>query len=100
MKMTRVSFGLYFGRELDGGVRILKFKQQPNEAPDTDKSYDPLDLAFAAVISAQQWPLVVAAVSQMGEGPDRYYQAQAFHNNLAIFAQPAVGNFPIPDQLG
>jgi len=91
--MFHVVDNLFVGRMNDtGDVRLLRFKSPPLTPPNANGVYSSLHTEADLVICAEMWPSVVASVSRMGENFGRFYQAQAFHNN--VIDQPAWPKVP------
>lgn len=72
----------YFGRKLDGSVRILRFsadatKFPPGEWPDADEPYP--EALFDLTVEPDGWASIVASVSVYGEAGGRFYEARRFH---------------------
>jgi len=86
-QMLHLSDNLYAGRINDAGdVRLLKFTNTPSIAPTPTSVYVSGETVLDSVIPAAVWPSVVANVSRRGEIENRFYVAQAFHNQVEPFA--------------
>ena len=90
--MYLVSDNLYFGRmNDDGDVRILKFVSAPATPPSPNGVYSSPTVSVDLVVPGSDWPSVMAHVSRRGEIENRFYVAQAFHQNLESLAAWAGG---------
>lgn len=70
---------LFFGRRVDGSVRILKLPAVPSweQWPKADDEYP--EALFDQTIDADSWASIVASVSAGGELFNRFYAAHDFH---------------------
>ena len=72
---------LFFGRLLNGDVRMLKLKHTPERWPEASLVYPASAVVFDHTIPQGHWCSIVASVSNLGEQSGRYYEAKAFHMN-------------------
>ena len=85
---------LFFGRMVNGDVRMMKFEQTPCEYPTADMQ-GPTGALLDIVIPANHWGSIVASVSQDGEGRLRWHDAMRFHNEMASVCpdiHPGIGS--------
>jgi len=69
--MFHTKNGLYFNRNDDGSVTIIK---NYNAIPDSRK-------IFEEIIDADTWASVIASMSKSGEGDNRFYIAKIFNES-------------------
>ena len=96
MRMFHWKDNLYFGRLLDGCVRIVKFSASPNvmqwhnseslsmtptEYPRADGEFHSVEVLLDIRISSNEWASIVSSVSKLGEADGRFYQALKFHQD-------------------
>lgn len=85
--MFHVSDNLYFGRMNSAGdVRLIHFKSVQSVPPDANGVYSAVNVYADLLVPGTVWPSVMAAVSLRGSIENRYYVAQAFHNNVEALA--------------
>ena len=103
--------GLYFGRRLDGSVRIVKFEcggrvphamwfhteravTEPAEYPLAEGEFTSVYVMFDVTIPLDGWASIVASVSAGGESNGRFYEARRMHEEFhrAIAATPPDGS--------
>ena len=69
--------GLFFERQDDGSVNIIKTSDQKEPTAD--------NVVFRTSVDSNGWASVVASVSKGGEENGRYYEALAFHNEEPLY---------------
>mgnify|MGYP001566258056 CR=1 FL=1 len=82
LTMFHVKDNLFFGRRLDGSVRVLKFALPPHEYPLADGENSAA--TFDITIDTGSWGSVVSSVSAKGEEDGRWYEAMDFHAGRPI----------------
>jgi hypothetical protein len=78
--MIRHESNLYFDREQDGDVRLLKLKYPPTYDPKPGKPHwDTDNVEFDIRVRWQTWCRLIAHVSHDKNGVGRWYEASEFH---------------------
>ena len=72
--MFHVRDGLFFEKQADGAVRILKRTDGRDDAP----------VVFDMVLDKHSWASVIATMSFYGEESYGYFRALLFHDNLPL----------------
>lgn len=75
--------GVFFGRLVDGTVRVLRLKSNPLNPPCVGTEFQSAEVLLDILVQAESWASVVAGLSAIGETPKRHYEALAFHTNLS-----------------
>lgn len=76
--------GLFFERQDNGGVRIVKHETGHRESP----------VVFEAVLDKDHWASIIATMSYYGEEDYGFYRASEFHSKT-----PIGPTTPIKDKL-
>jgi hypothetical protein len=87
----------YFGRCLDGTVRIVKFDSpraphamwkhgedavtRETDYPDAEGEFNDVKVVLDVRVPAEHWASIIASVSAKGEEGGRYYEALKWHND-------------------
>ncbi len=78
--MFHVAYGLYFERQSDGSVRILK---RVDGKPDSDIIMD-------VTVDPSTWGSIMASVCGPGENGDTFRRAELFHQFGRYERKPAI----------